>query len=238
MSSGLHEFHYFQEGSGLFQNGARVYAFQPGSLFYSRPSDLHGGQANPGTRCFQLYYVLFQDNGAYQPYLERMASLFPDGAPRQLGRALGNAMENLRRRVANTDPMVRQSADFSLLTLLCDLAASKPVDWEGPTREYIDTALAMMQGHLGGELSLDEIVGRLGINKSYFVRLFKESIGVSPMRYYLNLRLDTASYRLATSHASLRQIARDLGFHDEFHFSRQFKVYRGLSPMAYRQQSN
>lgn len=238
LGSGLHEFHYFQDGFGQFQNGSKVYQFQPGSLFYSRPSDKHGGQIGAGSPCFQLYHVQFQDTGAYQSYLERMACLFPDGAPRQLGRSLGNAMENLRRRASNPDPMIRQSADFSLLTLLCDLASSTPMVGEGPQQGYIDTALAMMQSHLGGELSLDDIVDRLGINKSYFVRLFKESVGVSPMRYYLNLRLDTASYRLANSHAKLRQIARDLGFHDEFHFSRQFKVYRGLSPLAYRQKSS
>jgi AraC-like DNA-binding protein len=91
-----------------------------------------------------------------------------------------------------------------------------------------------MQASIHSGLDLNDLADRLGIDKAYFIRLFKRTVGLPPMRYFLGLRLDTAKHRLRNGDESLRTIASDLGFHDEFHFSHQFKTHVGQSPQAFR----
>ena len=59
-------------------------------------------------------------------------------------------------------------------------------------------------------------------------------MGTSPLRYYLNLKMDAAKDSLRNSEKPVRLIARELGYEDEFYFSRIFKTYEGISPLTYR----
>jgi iron complex transport system substrate-binding protein len=54
------------------------------------------------------------------------------------------------------------------------------------------------------------------------------------MRYAKNLRLDRARHDLITTGKSMNELAKELGFSNQFHFSREFKAKFGVSPTAYR----
>lgn len=230
--SGLHEFHYFLEGEGEFWNGGQRSPLRPGTLFYSRPWEDHRA-STPGPR-FRFYYLLFSVEADHEGLVTALGAQFPDRLPLVVGKAHAPVFEDIRRRSSSPEALVRRSADFRFLTLVCDLAGQGPSPAPLASR-YVDEALGLMQASIHTGLDLDDLAGRLGIDKSYFVRLFKRAVGQPPMRYFLGLRLDTAKHRLRHGDESLRVIATDLGFHDEFHFSHQFKAYVGLSPQAFRQ---
>lgn len=63
---------------------------------------------------------------------------------------------------------------------------------------------------------------------------FRKEFGISPLRYLIQKRIAEAKRLLAGSALSVREVARQSGFEDEFYFSRVFKKETGLSPRAFR----
>ncbi|MEK6796591.1 MAG: AraC family transcriptional regulator [Spirochaetota bacterium] len=78
-------------------------------------------------------------------------------------------------------------------------------------------------------LSLAELAGTAGLERHYFVTLFKKVTGTTPMRYIAGRRLEE-SRRLISTGRSVRDASREAGFSDEKSFSRLFKRVYGLAP--------
>lgn len=84
--------------------------------------------------------------------------------------------------------------------------------------------------------AMDKLAARAGVSYERFRKRFAELKGVPPARYRLLRLIDQACALLAADERPLRAIASQLGFCDEFHFSKLFKQRTGLSPSAYRRQ--
>lgn len=80
------------------------------------------------------------------------------------------------------------------------------------------------------------LAARAGLSYERFRKRFAELKGVPPARYRLLRLIDRAAVLLAQDRRPLRVIAAELGFCDEFHFSKHFKQRTGLAPSAYRRQ--
>jgi AraC-like DNA-binding protein len=232
--SGLYEFHYFLEGDGTFWNAGTEMAVRPGTLFFSRPLEAHRARTRDPKGRFLFYYLLFHVSEDHDGLLGGLNERFGGRSSAPIGRGHSPAFEDIRRRSSSREALTRRSADFRFQALVCDLAGSGPTPAAPQAVRYVDEALSLMQASVHTGLDLDALAGRLGIDKSYFVRLFKRTMGVPPMRYFLGLRLDTAKHLLRNGDDSLRTIAQETGFHDEFHFSHQFKAHVGQSPQAFR----
>jgi AraC family transcriptional regulator, arabinose operon regulatory protein len=60
----------------------------------------------------------------------------------------------------------------------------------------------------------------------------KESVGISPNQYRLQTKFHLAE-RLLTEGYSVKSVASQIGYHDPFIFSRQFKKYMGKLPIHF-----
>ncbi|MBL8993698.1 MAG: helix-turn-helix domain-containing protein, partial [Spirochaetia bacterium] len=65
--------------------------------------------------------------------------------------------------------------------------------------------------------------------------LFRASTGFSPTDFFLRLKIQKASQKLLASRAPIREVAREVGFEDEYYFSRLFRKITGESPRRYRE---
>ena len=93
-----------------------------------------------------------------------------------------------------------------------------------------------MRSRLGEAYDLDDLASDLGLDKSYFIRLFKKSVGVPPMKYATSLKMSVAADLLRTTREPLAVVAAQVGFSDEYHFAKRFKQWSGVPPGAYRRQ--
>ena len=73
------------------------------------------------------------------------------------------------------------------------------------------------------------------ISISQLNRLFKKETGMTSKNYIDSIRMDIAAEMLASSTASIKQIAKELGYPDPYHFSRRFKEIKGYAPMQYKE---
>jgi AraC-like DNA-binding protein len=83
-------------------------------------------------------------------------------------------------------------------------------------------------------IEVADIARKLGLDSSYFIRVFKRVTGTTPLSYFLGLKMDTAKHLLLDGSRTVRSVAELLGFQDELYFSRLFKRRIGVSPSAYR----
>ena len=68
------------------------------------------------------------------------------------------------------------------------------------------------------------------LSSSYFSHMFRQRMGVSPMRFLNNLRIEKAKDLLMTNSMSVATAAQLAGFEDPLYFSRVFKKATGIAP--------
>lgn len=84
--------------------------------------------------------------------------------------------------------------------------------------------------HLHQDLKLSEIAALAQMSPYHFLRLFKQSMGVTPHQYILQRRIEKAKYLLQHSELSIADIAVRVGFCDQSHLTRCFKRIVGVTP--------
>lgn len=95
-------------------------------------------------------------------------------------------------------------------------------------------AVAFMERHFAESIVLGDVARAAHLSAHYFCEVFKNSIGVSPGRYLLRLRLEHARYLLLTTTRPITEVAREAGFADASYFARAFKGAFGTSPSRLR----
>jgi AraC family transcriptional regulator len=90
--------------------------------------------------------------------------------------------------------------------------------------------------HSSGRLAidLDELAAIASLSKYHFLRLFKQSFGLSPHQYIQQVRIDRAKQLLKQSNMEVQDIADELGFENSQSFSRLFHQRTGIYPLAFR----
>jgi transcriptional regulator GlxA family with amidase domain len=99
---------------------------------------------------------------------------------------------------------------------------------------HVKKAVAIMEKSLRQSIGMDEIARLLALSPEYFTRIFRQEIKMSPLQYFLRLKIEGAAGLLISTNKRINEIARWFGFENQFHFSRVFRRYTSLSPLKYR----
>jgi AraC family transcriptional regulator len=84
--------------------------------------------------------------------------------------------------------------------------------------------------HLGDPIEVAELAKLAGRSPFHFTRVFARSVGMTPHRYVVHLRVQAAIDRVRQGHAGLAEIAADTGFADQSHLSRWIRRVHGVAP--------
>ena len=99
---------------------------------------------------------------------------------------------------------------------------------------YIQEAINYMERNYQRELSVEELADVCKLNRSYFSKLFKDSMGCPPQEFLIRLRLAHAADLMKGTRKSIGDIAARCGYPNQLHFSRAFKKRYGISPREWR----
>ena len=102
---------------------------------------------------------------------------------------------------------------------------------------YIKEALTYMEQNFQNDISVEDIAATCGLNRSYFGKIFKESLGKTPQEFLLNYRMVKAAELLKLTGLSIGDISNAVGYANQLHFSRAFKNMYGLAPREWRNQN-
>ena len=101
-------------------------------------------------------------------------------------------------------------------------------------RERLRPAIEYISQHLGTPIRNDELAATIGVSTVYFRKLFTEVMGVSPITYTKQLRIEKAKEMLGSDYGTLTDIALSLGYSGLYDFSRDFKKQVGIAPSRYQ----
>ncbi|HBE01018.1 MAG: hypothetical protein A2096_10935 [Spirochaetes bacterium GWF1_41_5] len=84
------------------------------------------------------------------------------------------------------------------------------------------------------KINLVSLSGEVMMDKDLIRHEFKKEIGISPIRYLINTRIDNAKKILDETGMKIREVAMECGFENEYYFSRVFKNIVKMSPRAWK----
>lgn len=105
---------------------------------------------------------------------------------------------------------------------------------ESGEKDPVAQSINFMLENLTRKLKLDEIALETGLSASHYSRLFQNRTGHSPIDYFIQLKIQRACRLLDNSGWLIADVSREMGFDDQFYFSRVFRKVMGMSPAEYR----
>jgi AraC-like DNA-binding protein len=103
---------------------------------------------------------------------------------------------------------------------------------------YVARALALLHRDITRRWTVDDLGREVGLSRSALADRFVRLIGLPPMHYIGNWRMQIAAHKLRNTNASLAQIAELVGYDSEAAFSRAFKKAFGSAPAAWRRSNS
>ena len=91
-------------------------------------------------------------------------------------------------------------------------------------------ALDYISAHVSEHISVKTLADTVFLSEKYFCSLFKETFGVSPIKYINDIKLNKALEYLYAKQDTIKDISLLLGYADQFVFSKSFKRKFGISP--------
>jgi AraC-like DNA-binding protein len=116
-------------------------------------------------------------------------------------------------------------------TILTELAEAraKPRSLPG----WLEPSLAQITA-LGAEIDYDRLAAEVGMSPRTYRRRFAAVLKTSPQAYAIACRIGHARQMLGSTELPIKTIAQQLGYSDVYFFTRQFTLFAGISPAAFR----
>lgn len=135
-------------------------------------------------------------------------------------------------------------ASFALKELLIRLSQTQAREMLEKTyatlasTNRIGHVVAYIKKNIRENLNIDLLSGQACMSKAHFSRTFKNELGMSPMEFVLNERLQLAKKFLSIGNLQIQEICYMAGFNNLTYFIRAFKQEFGLTPKSYQTKSS
>ena len=101
------------------------------------------------------------------------------------------------------------------------------------TLSSAEQSVAFMEEHYRLPLSVKHLAEQAGVQPGPYTSMIRQLTGFAPLEYLNQIRIKHAKMLLLTGSDPLREIARRVGFEDEYYFSRRFRKMTGIAPRQY-----
>ena len=237
-------FHYIISGQGTLDSAApdgtdRRYELGPGQGFLICPGQVNTYAAHK-TDPWEYTWLEF-DGLRVEEYLDSaglsvLQPIYRPQFPAQ-GDELRDTMLYIARH-AEASPLHLIGHLCLFLDGLIRSSSARKTLHGGKLKDfYIQEAINYMEHNYQRELSVEELADVCKLNRSYFSKLFKDSMGCPPQEFLIRLRLSRAAGFMKGTRMSIGDIAARCGYPNQLHFSRAFKKRYGVSPREWRLQN-
>lgn len=226
---------YCTEGCGQLRVGDWQGKIVPGQVMLLPQGLRHLYEADSHTP-WTLFWVHFRGTAAdhflqYLGFRERHPVLKVGVSP-ALKAGFYNLME-VRRTGYSTRAFIRSANQ--LRHLLSQIAVEKRTQRDrGRSGLELAPVQAFMQENIYQSLTLEQLAASANMSKYHFSMRYKELSGYSPIRHFLNMKMEHACDLLDSTSLGVSAIALRMGYEDPLYFSRVFRRTIGRSPRAYR----
>jgi AraC-like DNA-binding protein len=227
---------YIPNGKGILEvRGIEPIVIEGGTIFLLFPDMWHRFKPLLETG-WEEFWVGF--NGHYVEYLMRQDCFNPQNPVLKVG--FNSEILNIFIRLIDTT--TQESPVFSPMTSCFVIqllglvnASALMVDKTKSRQEQIIQAIRFkIHEQWDKDLDFEKIAADNNITYDWFRKAFKQTTGIAPNQYLLNIKIEKAAHMLRETTLTHAEIATEIGFENEFYFSRIFKNKMDCTASAYR----
>ena len=246
---------YIVEGEAILHLPEEDVLLKPGYMYMIPAFVIHSYECHG---VFKLYYihmyegfkneVNLQDTyelptevragNSIRQLFEYVSSQYPDAMlpePDPKSYDTSAQTSNYVERYMNMELWEKMELRGAMLMIMSHfIREAKPHIWTSDER--MKQVLRYIHEHIADKIDVEDLANLASITKTYFIRLFKQEFGLSPVRYINLKKVERAQLLLYTTDCSVKEVAYKLGFSDHSYFIRLFHKVAGITPQEYRRQ--
>jgi len=224
-----HDFIYMLKGEWVLGQNNERFELKKDSLLILFADNTHYGitPCSAGTKTM-YFHVAFEDGDALKDVTEPI-----DGCDSLI---CSYGSKNIKKLVSDVVHYKlsgeQRKADLSFELLICELVHGKQSKNNGEIPDGIKNMIHRYPEKFFGNKELAEAVN---VSVKTAETKFKAAFGKTIHQYMLEFKIREAkAYFDRFEEISVKEVAYNLGFCDEYHFSKQFQRYAGVSPQNYK----
>jgi AraC family transcriptional regulator len=142
--------------------------------------------------------------------------------------------EQLRAELLNPDPLSPMQIDAIIMELSVLLIRNSRREGQGTAPGWLERLVRDVQDRYRDDITLNELAAEARVHPVHVSRAFRKHYGETLGAYVRRLRIREARRLLESTSRPIRDVAVEVGYHDESHFARAFKDGVGATPGHYR----
>lgn len=101
-------------------------------------------------------------------------------------------------------------------------------------KDGVIQSIEYMRENISTMVTLEDLASVAGLSVSHYCAVFKQKTMQTPMQLYTSMKIQRACQLLLNRNQTIKTISYNLGFFDQYHFSKVFKHIMGVSPKNFR----
>lgn len=229
------ELHYIVKGGSIFYCNQKKIVAKEGSLVVFNSNELHCGVLEE--KKMEAIAVVFELS-AFSKEVAHTGFVFENLIENDA--FIKNKMEefyfeNKEKKIGYK--LAARGILYEMITyLMRNHVAVKLSESENSKRNKqlirLNTVIEYIQQNYNEPICNKTLASLIHLSEDRFNHLFKESMGVSPLNYINNFRLEKAKNLLKIGEYTILEAAMEVGFSDINHFGRLFRKKYGCTPSS------
>ena len=233
-----HDFFYLWEGGWVIGQNGRHYKLSPDDVLILPAGEHHYGVSDtlPQTRTIYIHTEVmegdfFSDTGCELPgyiCLDTQISCRGYDTPKKLFNEI--SFEFWAEKKHND---IKISALFDVLLYELSLINNNRTNYS--SNNLMNELLYIIHSNPQKFYKISELAAIFFVSEKTIVNMFIRHTGISAHEYQLKKKIEIIKTRMKSEpNIKIKDFSKEYGFYDEFHLSRVFKKYAGVSPKDYK----
>lgn len=240
------------EGTAVITAGTKKYTVKQGEGMFINAGVLHSGCSKDCPVC-RIHSITFHprlvggsvDSIFWQNYVQPLLTnpilkyIYLDNSEPWHKEAI-NAIESAWQNCANEPFGYEFQVRSALSELILQIFAYQPIVSKRPSEKELRNSnriklmLQFIQDHYSEQINITMIANTAMISESECLRCFHNIVGIPPIQYLKQFRIQKATELLISTNETIAKIGAQCGFQDTSYFIKTFRVQKKCTPSEYR----
>lgn len=231
-----YELFFLEEGTRTYIINDKIYNISAGDVILIKPNILHKTQSKKNFKRYVIYFNESYISRYAKPELkERLLKCFDETEAISLSKELfSTALKYITAAGNSDDDIYKFICLTNILNILSQNTKSFVKKDFSPKNSEAQKILEYINENFITLENITDIAERFFITKYHLCRIFKESTGISVVKYINGLKIQKACSLLDKTNLTVTEIGFDCGFNSSMYFCKTFKQITGTSPLKYR----
>lgn len=224
---------YIAKGEGIYRFKKTTYSVTENDFFVLPVKDANGLESS-AENPWSIYWAYFSGTQAKNLVKHLTGNGHtPRKAKPLVGRvAQFNDILHHLELMENIENLVYANSRF--YSFLCSFRLMVLSSPKYSKKDGVIQSIEYMRENIGGMVTLEDLANVAGLSVSHYCAVFKQKTMQTPMQLHTSMKIQRACQLLQNRNLTIKAIAYNLGFFDQYHFSKVFKQTMGAAPKAFR----